>query len=344
MAASQTLYQPKNILITGGAGFIASHVIILLVKKYPSLKIVNFDRLDYCSCLENLNEIKEYPNYKFVKGNICSPDIVNFVIASEQIDTIMHFAAQTHVDNSFGNSFEFTQNNIMGTHVLLESAKNANIKRFIHVSTDEVYGEQMFNQSAMVEGQVLEPTNPYAATKAGAEFLVKSYHRSFGLPVIITRGNNVYGPHQYPEKMIPKFINQLMRGKKVTLHGTGRNKRNFLFVEDVARAFEIILFKASIGEIYNIGGSNEYANIDVAKQLIQLAGFGEEMITFVDDRVFNDLRYHIDSTKLHCLGWNEEVLWEQGLKLTFEWYKNHSNRFGNIDNALVAHPRIGINN
>jgi UDP-glucose 4,6-dehydratase len=342
--ASQTLYQPKNILITGGAGFIASHVIILLVKKYPSLKIVNFDRLDYCSCLENLNEIKEYPNYKFVKGNICSPDIVNFVIASEEIDTIMHFAAQTHVDNSFGNSFEFTQNNIMGTHVLLESAKNANIKRFIHVSTDEVYGEQMVNQSAMVEGQVLEPTNPYAATKAGAEFLVKSYHRSFGLPVIITRGNNVYGPHQYPEKMIPKFINQLMRGKKVTLHGTGRNKRNFLFVEDVARAFEIILFKASIGEIYNIGGSNEFANIDVAKQLIQLAGFGEEMITFVDDRVFNDLRYHIDSTKLHNLGWNEEVLWEQGLKLTFEWYKNHSKRFGNIDNALVAHPMIGINN
>lgn len=184
---SKTLYTPKSILITGGAGFIASHVIILLVKKYPFLKIVNFDRLDYCSCLENLNEINHYPNYKFIKGNICCSDFVNFVIADENIDTIMHFAAQTHVDNSFGNSFEFTQNNIMGTHVLLESAKNANIKRFIHVSTDEVYGEQMDNQSAMMEGQILEPTNPYAATKAGAEFLVKSYHRSFGLPVIITK-------------------------------------------------------------------------------------------------------------------------------------------------------------
>ena len=180
-------YEPKNILITGGAGFIASHVVILLVKKSPNLKIVNLDRLDYCSCLENLDEIKEYPNYKFVKGDICSSDLVNFIIATENIDTVMHFAAQTHVDNSFGNSFQFTQNNIMGTHVMLESAKNASIRRFIHVSTDEVYGEQMVDQAAMREEQVLEPTNPYAATKAGAEFLVKSYHRSFGLPIIITR-------------------------------------------------------------------------------------------------------------------------------------------------------------
>ena len=338
-------HSPKNILITGGAGFIASHVIILLVKKYPNLKIINFDRVDYCSCLENLDEIKDYPNYKFVKGNICSSDLVNFVILTENIDTIMHFAAQTHVDNSFGNSFQFTQNNIMGTHVLLESAKNANIRRFIHVSTDEVYGEQLPDQLAMVENQVLEPTNPYAATKAGAEFLVKSYQRSFGLPVIITRGNNVYGPHQYPEKLIPKFINQLMRGRKVTLHGTGENKRNFLFVEDVARAFEIILFKAIVGEIYNIGGSHEYTNIEVANQLINLSGYGdriEEMLTFVEDRAFNDFRYNIDSTRLRELGWKEEVTWEDGLQHTFNWYKMHSSRFGNIDNALVAHPRIGL--
>jgi UDP-glucose 4,6-dehydratase len=343
--ASNSLYNPKSILITGGAGFIASHVIILLVTKYPHIKIVNFDRLDYCSCLENLNEINNHPNYKFIKGNICSSDFVNFVIASENIDTILHFAAQTHVDNSFGNSFQFTQNNIMGTHVLLESAKNANIKRFIHVSTDEVYGEQVANQSAMVEGQVLEPTNPYAATKAGAEFLVKSYHRSFGLPVIITRGNNVYGPHQYPEKLIPKFINQLMRGQKVTLHGTGVNKRNFLFVEDVARAFELLLFRGNVGEIYNIGGSTEFANIEVAKKLIKLSGNGdrsEDFITFVEDRVFNDFRYHINSSKLYELGWKEEVTWETGIQKTFDWYKSHSSRFGNIDNALVAHPRAGL--
>jgi UDP-glucose 4,6-dehydratase len=341
----EKLYEPKNILITGGAGFIASHVVILLVKKYPNFNIVNFDRLDYCSCLENLDEIKNAPNYKFIKGNICSSDLVNHVIATEKIDTIMHFAAQTHVDNSFGNSFQFTQNNIMGTHVMLESAKLAGVQRFIHVSTDEVYGEQKISQAAMLEEQILEPSNPYAATKAGAEFLVKSYHRSFGLPVIITRGNNVYGPHQYPEKLIPKFINQLMRGTKVTLHGTGVNKRNFLYVEDVARAFEIILFKAKVGEIFNIGGTNEYANIDIARQLIKLAGYvdyPDEMIHFVEDRVFNDLRYHIDSSRLHNLGWKEEVTWEKGIQHTFEWYKTHSSRFGDIERALVAHPRAGF--
>lgn len=338
-------FQPKNILITGGAGFIASHLVILLVKKYPNCKIVNFDRLDYCSCLANLDCIKDLPNYKFVKGNICSSDLVNFVLKTEEIDTIMHFAAQTHVDNSFGNSFQFTQNNIMGTHVLLESAKMCNIKRFVHVSTDEVYGEQTLDQAAMQEEQVLEPTNPYAATKAGAEFLAKSYQRSFGMPVIITRGNNVYGPHQYPEKLIPKFINQLMRGRCVTLHGTGSNTRNFLFVEDVARAFEIILFKAQVGAVYNIGGTNEKTNLDVAKQLIKLSGYtGPETdkMTFVEDRVFNDLRYHINSERLHKLGWKELVSWEDGLQKTFDWYKLHSDRFGEIEQALKAHPRAGL--
>lgn len=293
--------------------------------------------------------------------------MVNYVLTAENIDTIMHFAAQTHVDNSFGNSFQFTQNNILGTHVLLESAKLAGIKLFIHVSTDEVYGnflihftysstsynysqltgEQRLDQEAMCEEQVLEPTNPYAATKAGAEFLAKSYHRSFQMPIIITRGNNVYGPHQYPEKLIPKFINQLLRGRAVTLHGNGTNTRNFLYVEDVARAFEIILFKGKVGMVYNIGGSNEKQNIEVARQLIQLAspsykGRETELMTFVEDRVFNDLRYFINSDKLFELGWREEVEWEDGMRKTFEWYQKNSIRYGNIDQALVAHPRAGL--
>lgn len=344
--AGDELYEPKNILITGGAGFIASHVVILLAKKYPQYKIINLDKLDYCSCIQNLDDIKDLPNYKFIRGNICSSDLINFVLKSEEIDTIMHFAAQTHVDNSFGNSFQFTENNILGTHVLLEAAKLANIKRFIHVSTDEVYGEQRHDQDAMDEEQVLEPTNPYAATKAGAEFLAKSYHRSFNLPLIITRGNNVYGPHQYPEKLIPKFINQLMRGRKVTLHGDGSNKRNFLYVEDVARAFEIILFKGKVGLIYNIGGTNEKPNIDVAKTLIKLCGFSgkeDEMISFVSDRCFNDLRYHINSDRLFALGWREQMSWEEGLATTVEWYRQRSYRFGDIESALVAHPRAGLN-
>lgn len=340
-------YVPKSILLTGGAGFIGSHVVLLLVKKYPNIKIVCFDKLDYCACLANLNELNGLPNYKFVKGNICSSDLVSYVLKTENIDTIMHFAAQTHVDNSFGNSFQFTQNNIMGTHVMLESAKVHGIKRFIHVSTDEVYGEQHAGQSAMREEQVLEPTNPYAATKAGAEFLAKSYLRSFNMPVIITRGNNVYGPHQFPEKLIPKFINQIKRGRAVTLHGTGQNMRNFLYVEDVARAFEIVLFKGTVGEIYNIGGTNERKNIDVARDLLSLAGYNtaekqQPMITYVEDRAFNDLRYHINSDRLKELGWREEVTWEDGLKSTHDWYLQYGGRFGDIEAALVAHPRFGL--
>merc|ERR1719491_2233002 len=339
-------YTPTNIFLTGGAGFIASHAAILMCKKYPQYNIVVYDKLDYCSCRENLSELDDLPNFKFIKGDIASHDMLTFTFEEEKIDTVMHFAAQTHVDNSFGNSFAFTQANIYGTHVLLETAKNCpTIRRFVHVSTDEVYGEgETMDAKPMEEDHILEPTNPYAATKAGAEFLVKSYHRSFKLPCIITRGNNVYGPHQFPEKLIPKFINQLMRGRAVTIHGDGSNTRNFLFVEDVARAFDVILHKGKTGHIYNIGGDNELPNIDVAKDLLRILGKEAEMsslITFVPDRKFNDLRYTINSSKLHELGWTEQMSWKEGLTKTVEWYKNYSSRYGNIEQALVAHPRIG---
>lgn len=321
---------------------------ILLCKKYPQYNIVVYDRLDYCSCLANLSELDSLPNYKFIKGDIATADLVSYVLREEKIDTILHFAAQTHVDNSFGNSFEFTHSNIYGTHVLLESAKVCEtLKRFVHVSTDEVYGEgEDFDTDPMSEEHVLEPTNPYAATKAGAEFLVKSYFRSFKLPCLITRGNNVYGPHQFPEKLIPKFTNQLMKGMKLTLHGDGSNTRNFLYVTDVARAFDIILHKGVPGQIYNVGGKNEVPNLQVAKDLLKMFGFDKdekEWITFVPDRKFNDLRYTINSQKLHDLGWKEEMTWEEGLKTTVEWYTKYTNRYGNIDQALVAHPRILYN-
>mmetsp|Transcript_15905 Transcript_15905/g.18759 ORF Transcript_15905/g.18759 Transcript_15905/m.18759 type:complete len:369 (+) Transcript_15905:44-1150(+) len=345
--SEETDYKPTNIMITGGAGFIASHAVILLTKKYPKCRIINFDKLDYVACLENLDCLKECPNYKFIKGDICSPDLVNYVLESESIDTIMHFAAQTHVDNSFGNSFQFTQNNVFGTHVLLEAAKIHNIKRFVHVSTDEVYGEGETNEDPMQEEHVLEPTNPYAATKAAAEFLVKSYHRSFNLPVIITRGNNVYGPHQYPEKLIPKFTNQLMRGRGVTMHGDGLNTRNFLYVTDVARAFEFVLFKGSVGQIYNVGGTNEIPNIEIAKRLISIMKLQERessLISYVEDRCFNDLRYTINCSKLHALGWKELVPFDEGLEVTVNWYVKNSARFGNLESALIAHPRAGMNN
>jgi UDP-glucose 4,6-dehydratase len=320
-------------------------VAILLCRKYPQYKVVVYDRLDYCSCLENLDEIKDLPNYKFVKGDITTADLVSYVLREEKIDTILHFAAQTHVDNSFGNSLTFTHSNVYGTHVLLESAKGCDtIKRFVHVSTDEVYGEgEDFDTDPMLENHVLEPTNPYAATKAGAEFLVKSYFRSFKLPCLITRGNNVYGPHQFPEKLVPKFTNQLMKGKQLTIHGDGTNTRNFLYVTDVANAFDVILHKGTPGHVYNIGGQNEVPNIEVARDLLKIFGFDKEeekWITRVPDRTFNDLRYTIDSSKLHQLGWKEEMSWEEGLKITVDWYKKFTSRYGNIDDALVAHPRM----
>lgn len=321
---------------------------IRLVKNYPQYKIVNFDKLDYCSSLKNLASIEDEPNYKFIKGSVCSADLVNYVLKTEGVTHIMHFAAQTHVDNSFGNSYTFTENNIMGTHVLLESAKmlGDKLKVFLHVSTDEVYGEGKEGEDAPSdETAILEPTNPYSATKAGAEYLVKAYSRSFGMPIIITRGNNVYGPHQYPEKVIPKFINQLMRDMPVTLHGTGTNTRNFLFVEDVAAAFDLILHKGVIGDIYNVGGGRELPNITVAQTLIKLCKGADvdtsKYIRYVPDRPFNDLRYPLDSTKLVKLGWKEEVSWEEGLRRTQEWYAKYSSNWSDVESALVAHPRRG---
>lgn len=322
-------YNPKNILITGCYGFIGSAVTILLVKKYPNINFIGLDKLDYCAHIDNLIEINNSSNFKFIKGDISSLDLVNYVLVKENIDTIMHFAANSHVDASFNNSLDFTMTNVVGTHVLLESSKNHNIKRFIHVSTDEVYDYLTEDDMAKNEFDKVEPTNPYAATKCAAEQIVKSYFHSFQLPMIITRGNNVYGPRCYPEKIIPKFINQIIRNIPLTIHGTGNNMRNYLFVEDVARAFEIILFKGVIGEVYNIGGTNEFTNINIANQLINEMN-SDNKINFVKDRNFNDLRYHINSNKLYNLGWKEEVDWETGLKLTIEWYKNNTDRYKNM--------------
>jgi UDP-glucose 4,6-dehydratase len=337
-------YTPKNLLITGGCGFIGSHVVTLLVHKYPEYKIVNYDKLDYCSSFKNLAPVASAPNYKFVKGNILSADLVNYILKEEQIDTIVHFAAQTHVDNSFGNSMQFTEANVLGTHVLLEAAKEAGIKRFIHVSTDEVKGES----TAAEEDGILEPTNPYSATKAAAELVVRSYHRSFNLPIIITRSNNVYGPHQYPEKIIPKFISLLSRGRKCYIHGSGTNKRNYIFATDVARAFDRIIHNGELGQVYNIAADTCYSNIEIARQLLKEFGLQDkesEYLEFVSDRLFNDRRYYIDASATKKLGWKPEVTFAEGLAKTIEWYKNPENWdnwIAPVESALVPHPRVGF--
>ncbi|KAH7686317.1 UDP-glucose 4,6-dehydratase protein [Dioscorea alata] len=338
-----TTYKPKNILITGAAGFIASHVANRLIRSYPEYKVVVLDKLDYCSNLKNLNPSRSSPNFKFVKGDIGSADLVNYLLITESIDTIMHFAAQTHVDNSFGNSFEFTKNNIYGTHVLLEACKvTGQIRRFIHVSTDEVYGET--DEDAVVgnhEASQLLPTNPYSATKAGAEMLVMAYGRSYGLPVITTRGNNVYGPNQFPEKLIPKFILLAMRGQPLPIHGDGSNVRSYLYCEDVAEAFEVVLHKGEVGHVYNIGTKKERRVIDVAKDICKLFSLDpENAIKFVENRPFNDQRYFLDDQKLKNLGWSERTTWEEGLRKTMEWYTNNPTWWGDVSGALVPHPRM----
>ncbi|KAL5559400.1 hypothetical protein UlMin_035611 [Ulmus minor] len=345
MSSETVQYAPRNILLTGAAGFIASHVTNRLIRNYPNYKIVALDKLDYCSNLKNLTPSRSSPNFKFVKGDVASADLVNYLLIAEEIDTIMHFAAQTHVDNSFGNSFEFTNNNVYGTHVLLEACKvTKRIKRFIHVSTDEVYGEtDLETDIGNPEASQLLPTNPYSATKAGAEMLVMAYHRSYGLPIITTRGNNVYGPNQYPEKLIPKFILLARRGHKLPIHGNGSNVRSYLYCEDVAEAFDVILHRGAIGHVYNIGTKKERSVLDVAGDICKLFGKNpDEVISFVQDRPFNDQRYFLDDQKLKKLGWEERTSWEEGLKITMDWYSKNPDWWGDVSAALNPHPRISL--
>jgi dTDP-glucose 4,6-dehydratase len=313
------------LLVTGGAGFIGSNFINHFSSKYPDVPIVNFDALYYCANEENITrKVRSSPNYLFVKGNLQCYDSVEHLIKNHMFTHIIHFAAQSHVQHSFSDSFAYTDDNVKGTHHLLEACRrhNPHLVKFIHVSTDEVYGESMLDQAERhkTEQSILCPTNPYAATKAAAEMLVQSYHHSFGMPTIITRGNNVYGPNQYPEKLIPRFIELLKAGKKVTIQGDGSCVRAFLHVNDTASAFETVLLKGQIGEIYNIGCDEgmEYSVMDVAKLLIELVQKTkdyDEWIEYVEDRPFNDRRYYISNQKLKELGWNITVGFQEGLKL-----------------------------
>jgi len=304
-------------LITGVAGFIGSNVAIHLVKKYPEYQFIGIDKLSYCSSLKSIEEIMSAPNFRFIKLDITNLEFTNYIMQRYKIHTVLHFAAYTHVDRSFGNSLKFTHNNILGTHSLLEAAKNNKISKFIHVSTDEVYGSKDETSS---EKALLDPTNPYAATKAAAEHLVRSYYYSFGLPYIITRGNNVYGPLQYPEKVIPKFICRMFRGLPCIIQGSGRQVRSFLYVTDVCEAFDVILHHGKVATTYNIGSSDSISVKDLAQTLIDSLGGKAK---FGPDRDFNDERYDISCSKLKELGWSQKVGLSEGLAKTIEWYRNN---------------------
>ena len=312
-----------NILVTGGCGFIGSNFINFLWTHTNHLNIINIDALYYCASEKNvLKEIRNDKRYTFIKCNLNNKDFLKYLLTKNNITHIVHFAAQSHVQNSFDDSLQYTNDNILGTHNLLESAKDLHLQKklklFIHVSTDEVYGESMLNENKKTECSVLCPTNPYAATKAGAELIAQSYYYSFKMPIIITRGNNVYGPNQYPEKLIPRFIQQLKQNEKVTIQGDGSCLRSFLHVDDVANAFFCILQKGVLGEIYNIGSddNSEYSVRQIAEKLIQKIQHNtnyERWITYIEDRPFNDKRYYISNQKLKDLGWEIKISFEDGL-------------------------------
>ena len=312
------------LLITGGCGFIASNFINHIFYIYDNIQIINIDAMYYCANENNVDyKIRNSDRYTFIKGNICSEDLVTYIFKFYQPTIVIHFAAQSHVQNSFTDALQYTKDNILGTHTLLEVSRKYNkLKKIIHVSTDEVYGESLMdeNENCKTEKSILCPTNPYSATKASAELIAQSYYYSFKMPIIITRGNNVYGPNQYPEKLIPRFIKLLNENKIVTIQGDGSCMRSFLYSSDTSKAFELIMIKGKIGEIYNIGCEEnmEYSVMQIAKKIIKKikkTDNFEDWIEYIEDRPFNDKRYYISNTKLKKLGWSVEIDIDQGLEL-----------------------------
>lgn len=339
-------FEPKKVLFTGGAGFIGSNVLCYMVRTYPEVFFLCLDNLSEGSSLSNLDSLKSMPNFSFVLGTITSEATLRSLMEKHQFDTVMHFAAQTHVDRSFVRPTAFCETNVMGTAVLLKASKDFGIKRFFHVSTDEVYGENVGSAAPFTEEAHLKPGNPCSASKAGAECLVKGYTSSFGkdLSIVTVRPSNIYGPRQYPEKLIPKFALRLLRKQQLPLHGGGAARRSFLFVEDAARAFDLVLRRGRSGEVYNIGareGSTKSV-LEVAMAVQQAMGIDsakarEENLEIVPDRAKNDGSYDIDSSKVKALGWQPVVTFEKGLEITVSWYQNNPLYWGNVDKALLPH-------
>lgn len=310
----------KNLLVTGGAGFIGSNFIHYILEKYPNYKIVNFDKLTYAGNLENLRGVESNPNYNFERGDICDKETVSNVIEKYKIDTIVNFAAESHVDRSILGAAIFVQTNVLGTQVLLDVAKEKGIKIFLQVSTDEVYGS-LGEVGKFTEETPLHPNSPYAASKTGADLLALAYQHTFGLPVVITRCSNNYGPYQFPEKLIPLMIANALNDKPLPVYGQGTNVRDWLHVRDHCEAIDVVLHKGKTGEVYNIGGNNEWKNIDIVKLLLSKLNKPESLITFVQDRLGHDLRYAIDASKIKReLGWEPRYTFEQGIDETIRWY------------------------
>ncbi len=309
-----------KILVTGGAGFIGSNFVHYWLKNHPGDQVVNFDKLTYAGHEASLKDVKDSANYSFVQGDITDPEAVEKVM--QGIDVVVHFAAETHVDRSVIDPLTFVKTNVLGTAILLNAALNHKVKRFHHVSTDEVFGQLGPNDPPFNENTPYTPRTPYSASKAGSDHLVRSYFETYGLPITISNCSNNYGPYHDPEKLIPRFITNLIQGKKVPLMGKGANVRDWLFVEDHCFAIETILEKGQVGETYCVGGE-ERTNLEVTMKLLTLLGKDESSIEYVGDRLGHDFRYAVDPSKLEKLGWKNKYSFEEGLRLTVEWFKNN---------------------
>ena len=360
----------RTILITGGAGFIGNHVVRLFVNKYPEYRIINLDKLTYAGNLANLKDIEDKPNYTFVKADICDFDTVLKVITENHVDGIIHLAAESHVDRSIKDPFTFAQTNVIGTLSMLQAAKayweslpeKYEGKRFYHISTDEVYGalelthpegieppfttkassgehHLAYGETFFTEDLKYQPHSPYSAAKASSDHFVRAFHDTYGMPTIVTNCSNNYGPYQFPEKLIPLFVNNIRQRKPLPVYGKGENVRDWLYVEDHARAIDLIFHEGKVAETYNIGGFNEWKNIDIVKTLIRVTdcllgrpeGADDDLITYVTDRAGHDLRYAIDSTKLQReLGWEPSLQFEEGIEKTIKWYLENQDWLDNV--------------
>ena len=360
----------RTIIITGGAGFIGSHVVRLFVNKYPDYRIINVDKLTYAGNLANLQDIEDKPNYRFVKMDICDFEAVYQLMKDENVDGIIHLAAESHVDRSIRDPFTFAQTNVMGTLSLLQAARlcwepigwyrqseeHSDVRipcRFYHVSTDEVYGalaldlpdgEPPFGTDFFREDTSYDPHSPYSASKAASDHFVRSFHDTYGLPTVISNCSNNYGPYQFPEKLIPLFINNIRKGKPLPVYGKGENVRDWLYVEDHARAIDMIFHEGKTGDTYNVGGFNEWKNIDLIKVMIKTVdrllgrpeGQSLSLITFVQDRAGHDIRYAIDSSKLkNELGWEPSLQFEEGIERTVRWYLEHQEWMDNVTTGSI---------